>query len=93
MLRWANICIEKLFDVTFEKSVVENIFVLQNHLLTFQRCCGGEISMPYGHGYFFSMKRWIARIALIIISNFSLEGNSTNNNSKIWCTYLAELFI
>ena len=36
---------EKLFDVTFEKSVVENIFVLQKHLLTFQRCCGGEISM------------------------------------------------
>ena len=26
VLRWANICIMKLFDVKFEKPVVENIF-------------------------------------------------------------------
>ena len=27
MLRWANICIMKLFDVKFEKPVVENIII------------------------------------------------------------------
>ena len=39
MHKWANICIMKLFDVRFEKSVVENVFLCSVAAITFEYIC------------------------------------------------------